>query len=316
MVAGTFLLGALLLTGGCFGLSGNRSSTSKTGTLQLYITDAAANDLKEVNVRITSIEVHRDGRWEILNDFAPVGYLDVNLLDLRFDQELLGTATLPAGLYTQIRLIVDDACPSTNVLDGEGRKPLKVPSGPQTGLKIGHTFRIPPGRVVSLVMDADVRRFVHRRRMGQDYDYIMQPTAIRVADHLATGTVVGRVVDKAAKAPITDTDVVVTLRRDADGDGSPDDIDGDGVYDPETDFVVETLALREALNGHIAGEFSLNAVPVLPTGSYILEVSADGYAVWAQTDIVVMPGSVVHIDGEPETAGIDDIPLVSLALGV
>lgn len=298
-VSSLFLLVLIaLIAAGCALVGGG----SRTGTLSLYLTDAPVDDLKEVNVTITKVQVHRDGRWEVVREY-PEG-LTVNLLDLRFQDLLLGQATLPAGAYTQIRLYVDDSTVErSNVVDHSGAVwPLDVPSGPQSGLKIHHNFVVPHGGAVHLLLDVNVRKFVVKS--GASGYYRMNPTAIRVVDKTAAGAVTGRVLDAETGEPIRHTDVVVTLWRDDDRNGRPDTLEP----------VAETLALREDVIGEDgtfrpAGSFQLNGVPERKGGSYLLQVTAEGYAPWERTGIVVSRGTIVEIDGEPSTSAVDPILL-------
>lgn len=309
------LVALLLVAAGCnFQGGGNIAGSGGSGKASLFLTDAASNDLKEVNVTITEVQANRDGAWETLNTF-PDGY-PVNLLDLRFDEALLGTASLPAGAYTQLRLIVDDgAVAKSNVVDQTDTVwPLKVPSGAQTGLKINHDFTVPAGGTVALVLDVNVLDFVHKA--GNSGKYIINPTAVRVVDKVVTGALAGRVLDSATEAAISDTDVVATLRIDADDDGIPDDVDGDGVYSADLDYVAQTVALREDQTSpdgtqYLAGEFQINAVPQLDSGSYILEVTADGYQLWSQAGIHIVAGETTEIDGDTQTTATDPILLTA-----
>lgn len=110
----------------------------------VFLTDAPDNDLKEVWITITQVQAHRNGTWMIVNDLSN-DPLTVDLLTLRFDEELLGEGSLPAGAYTQLRLIVDDSSVDTSrVVHQDGSVTyLKAPSGAQTGLKIHHNFVVP-----------------------------------------------------------------------------------------------------------------------------------------------------------------------------
>jgi Domain of unknown function (DUF4382) len=81
---------------------------------------------------------------------------EYHLLDLQGGvTALLGQAMIPAGDYSQLRLIVDSA---TVLLDGEtDPRSLKVPSGMQTGIKVefGGPVHILPGRT-DLTVDFSV----------------------------------------------------------------------------------------------------------------------------------------------------------------
>lgn len=69
---------------------------------------------------------------------------------------LLGDATIPAGDYVQLRLVVDSA---EVTLDGEAEpRVLKVPSGMQSGIKVGFAGPIhlePPAVVVTVDFDVE-----------------------------------------------------------------------------------------------------------------------------------------------------------------
>lgn len=69
---------------------------------------------------------------------------------------LLGDASIPAGDYTQLRLVVDSAMVT---LDGEvDPRVLFVPSGMQTGIKVGFSGPIhlePPAVVVTVDFDVE-----------------------------------------------------------------------------------------------------------------------------------------------------------------
>lgn len=304
------LLTLLVFAAGCSLLGGSSSTGggSSVGNLSVFLTDAPTNDLAEVNVTITAVEVHRDGSWHTLNEIEDG--LTINLLDLRFTDELLGTATLPAGAYTQIRLIVDDSdIDRSNVVDTGGTKsPLKVPSGAQTGLKIHHDFTVPAGGTTALTLDANVLEFVHPTGAGF---YIVNPTAVRVVSTTQSGSVRAIALDALTSAAITTVDVIATLRLDANADGVAEDVNGDGAYDPATDYVARTLALRTDSTdgaGEIlpAGTFQFNAIP---TGNYIVEVSAGGYQTQTMTGVQVKAGETTQVDGQPALAGINPILL-------
>lgn len=76
---------------------------------------------------------------------------------------LLGDKLIPAGDYAQLRMIVDSAqiqltSPAT-FSNGTDTATMKVPSGPQTGIKVefGGAVHVAPGQTV-LVVDFDVSR--------------------------------------------------------------------------------------------------------------------------------------------------------------
>lgn len=74
---------------------------------------------------------------------------------------LLGTATIPAGSYEQLRLIVDSArvvlASGFTFADGDSTASLRVPSGMETGIKVNFAggVTLPPGQS-TMAVDFDV----------------------------------------------------------------------------------------------------------------------------------------------------------------
>ncbi len=161
-----------------------------SATLTISLTDApAAYD--SVVIVFSEISAHIDSQWvHILRD-----PLRVNLLDWSNGETfLLGSEDVPAGKYSQIRLIIDSAFVGVN---GEVHE-MFVPSGAQTGLKLGAHFTVNEGSTYSLVLDFDAGRSVvvlspkHNPR-----GYILKPH-IRVVAQAQTGSISGKVLNPEA----------------------------------------------------------------------------------------------------------------------
>lgn len=152
------LVGALWLVG-CGGggggddaFGGGTSSGSGVGTLRLSITDAPAC-YEQVNVTVERVRVHRsttagdaDGGWQELV-LVPARRIDLTRLT-NGRLEDLGTIRLPAGRYSQLRLMLaanSTADPLANsvVPVGGGEVPLKTPSAQQSGLKLKVDVDVP-----------------------------------------------------------------------------------------------------------------------------------------------------------------------------
>ena len=127
-------------------------NTGDTGTLKIYLTDSPA-EYDAVNITFSEISANINDQWlTVRGDTITVDLLQWN----NGNSIILGEAELPAGHYTQIRLMIQKA---EIVVDGQ-IFPLTVPSGAQTGLKMGPEFTIVPGITYELVVDFDVARSI------------------------------------------------------------------------------------------------------------------------------------------------------------
>src|SRR5512147_2548142 len=104
-----WLIMALLLVV-MYGCSSN-SESPQSGTLSVSLTDAAAGGFDAVNVTVSKVRVHQsssanenDGGWSEIT-LSPAR--KINLLNLTNGVlENLGQTSLPAGHYTQLRLVL------------------------------------------------------------------------------------------------------------------------------------------------------------------------------------------------------------------
>jgi hypothetical protein len=157
------------------------------GEVRVRLTDAPG-DYDQVNLVIREVAIHRadgdsSGGWETL-DHDSTTY---DLLTLRNGVfATLGSALVPAGHYTQVRLKLGDG--SNVVVDGV-TNPLVVPSGLQTGLKLIGEFDVPSRGTVDLVIDFDAARSIHMTGNGR---YMLKPTA-RVMAVSSVGDITGHV---------------------------------------------------------------------------------------------------------------------------
>ena len=148
---------------------------SGSGTLRVALTDApncrVGNDeLAKVFVTVERVRVHQSadagetsGGW---TDVALNEPKKINLLDLSNGRlEELGTAPIPAGTYTQVRLVLSanqgNQTANSLVLAGKTVEiPLRTPSAAQSGLKIIHPFTVQPNTLVDVVIDFDACRSI------------------------------------------------------------------------------------------------------------------------------------------------------------
>jgi len=172
---------AALLAAGCGG-GGIGGTGAEMGTLRASVTDAPSC-YEEVNVTIQAVRVHQssgaeddDAGWsEIAVDPAK----RVNLVTLTNGVlEELGEASLPAGKYTQLRLVLaenDNADPLANsvVPIGGTETALATPSAAQTGLKLNVDIDVEAGKVADVVLDFDACKSVVPR--GNSGQYNLKP---------------------------------------------------------------------------------------------------------------------------------------------
>lgn len=145
------------------------------GELRVALTDTPACGFDEVNITVVRARAHTsasadeaDGGWHDLPVTPP---RRVNLLDLTNGVlEELGQMSLPAGNYTQLRLVLQanaGASPGNSVLPtGGSEQPLATPSAAQSGIKLIHPFTVPAGGLADLVLDFDACKSIVRRGNG------------------------------------------------------------------------------------------------------------------------------------------------------
>jgi hypothetical protein len=185
------LMGAISLFVAC-----GSDSSSSSGTLQVALTDAVDPNLKEVVISIKEIrvvpngrEAEDDGGLPLIKSFDPS--LVVNVLDLAYQQEILGEAHVPTGSYNQVRLVLDANSvgeplvnyitfqdDSVAALDAD-ELALTTPSAQTSGLKILGKFTVLPGEITAIVLDFDPAKAVHESRVDK---WMLKPTGIRIVE--------------------------------------------------------------------------------------------------------------------------------------
>jgi len=175
-LAVTATLAAATLAG-CGGGSGGSDSGGAplpaTGTLAVSLTDAPACGFDAVNVTVNKVRINQsssagenDGGWTDIT-LSPARKID--LLKLTNGVlESLGQTALPAGRYTQLRLVLDpntgNGMANSVVVSGTGaEKPLETPSAVQSGLKLVGEFDVAAGQKTDLVIDFDACKSVLTR---------------------------------------------------------------------------------------------------------------------------------------------------------
>jgi hypothetical protein len=144
---------------------------SAPGSVSVSLTDGPACGLDAVNVTVSKVRIHQSDSasenaagWTEITLNPP---RKINLLDLNDPSqpnlalEHLGETPLPAGHYTQLRLVLvpnNGSLPPANsvVLSGTTNEiPLVTPSAVQSGIKLIHQFVVGSGQRVDLLLDFD-----------------------------------------------------------------------------------------------------------------------------------------------------------------
>ena len=159
---------------------GGGGSGSEPGTMRMSVTDAPACGYDAVNVTIEKVRIHQsssaadsDAGWSevVLNPARRVDLLTLNNGVL----EELGQTQLPAGKYTQLRLVLAENKPSQPMANsvvptGASETALDTPSGQQSGLKLNANIDVPAGKIADVVLDFDACKSVVKRSSSGQYN--------------------------------------------------------------------------------------------------------------------------------------------------
>lgn len=267
-----FCVAATLALAACGGGGGIGGTGAPIGSLRFAVTDAPSCGYDQVNVTLQKVRVHQsataadtDSGWsEVV--LTPEKRVDLLTLTNGVLEEL-GQTSLPAGKYTQLRLVLADNTPAAPLANsvvptGGAETALDTPSGAQSGLKLNVDIDVPAGQLADFVIDFDACKSVVRR--GNSGRFNLKPV-IRVIPRLADAGL--RVVGYVAPA-IANTATQVSLQF----SGVP----------------------VKATAPDASGTFVLYPVPV---GSYDLVVTAAGRATSVMTSVPVTTATVTTVNG-------------------
>lgn len=272
----------LLLAGCGGGSSGGGGGIGGTGRMRVSLTDAPACGYDEVNITIDSIRVHQsanavdsDAGWTEI-PMNPAKRVDLLTLQNGI-VEALGETPLPAGKYTQLRLVLvensqSDPLANSVIPTGEAETELHTPSGQQSGLKVNMDVDVAEGQAVDVVLDFDACRSVVKA--GNSGRYNLKPVITAIPLLTTAGQGVVGYLDPAIALPST----LVSVQQ-------------DGV-------------LVKATAPDLAGKFTLYPVPA---GNYELVITAEGRATAVMTGVPVDTVAVTNVS----SAGVPIVPSIA-----
>ena len=180
-IAALALAGSLAACGGGGGIGGTGSRAM--GTLHVALTDAPSCGYDAVHITVDKVRVHQssgagdgDAGWsEVV--LSPPRRVDLLTLTNGVLEDL-GQTALPAGKYTQMRLVLapnDASDPLANSVTpaGGAEVALTTPSAPQSGLKLNVDIDVAPDQVADVVLDFDACKSVVKR--GNSGQYNLKP---------------------------------------------------------------------------------------------------------------------------------------------
>jgi hypothetical protein len=251
---------AILLTG----CGGGSSSSSNMPQVKLLVGDAPLHlpggvTLNSVTVGIVRVEILKEADNEatkvvLFDGSTQPASLDLLSLANKSLTQLpdLGTVSIPAGHYTQLRIILNDQC-SVTLSNDATTYPLTVHSGQQTGFKVNVNMDFAEGTFETILLDFNLAR-MHQ----QGNEFALTPNALRVIKISQTGSITGSVT--LPEGYTLANDLVVTLSLTDELDQPVLDVEGNAIT-TQVAFLAATpqAAITYNLNG-------------LPTGSYKLKV--------------------------------------------
>jgi hypothetical protein len=177
--------------GGSGGSGGGETSDSPMGTLSVSLTDSPACGYDNVWITVEKVRVHRSGTageddagWVDIplpqvQPLTPPQPLRVDLLTLTNGALVsLGRVQLPAGSYTQMRLVLapnTTSEPYANAVmpTGGGIVALKTPSAQQSGLKMNVHMTVEAGQEADFAIDFDACKSIVKA--GNSGNILLKP---------------------------------------------------------------------------------------------------------------------------------------------
>ena len=211
------MAGLMLAATGCEKPIDAVAPQSQTGIMRVNMVDSPAG-YDAVNIVIDSLQAHiatmdSTSGWVSLN-VTPGTYNLLTYVNGNF--ALVANSSLPAGRYSQIRLFIGSG--SNVVVDGE-TKPLMIPSGVQSGVKLNIDAEIVADAATTITFDFDANLSVVKSGNPLNPTYVLRPV-IRTTTTSSTGFIAGAILPTSARPTIwatSETQDTLTTTTDATG---------------------------------------------------------------------------------------------------
>jgi hypothetical protein len=182
-----FLVSVVIVAITSFFMTACEDDDNGKARIEVRLTDAPG-DYEEVNIDIQAVEIHANGGdqgegWRTL-DIVPGVY---NMLELTNGLDtLLGSIEVPAGMVSQIRLVLGN----NNTLKVDGQTyDMDTPSAQQSGLKLNVHTELKGGITYRFLVDFDAARSIVLTGNGT---YKLKPV-IRLITQATSGSIKGTV---------------------------------------------------------------------------------------------------------------------------
>lgn len=277
---------------GCSG--GGGDSTPATGTLKMSITDAQSDDFSEVVVAIREVRVVPAGKENAADNDPGLPVLArfttplvIDVMKLQFVQQALGELILPAGSYSQVRLILEPnpngqgQTPANYVIfksDLATKVPLKTPSGQQSGLKVLGPIEVKPNVINAVTIDFDPNTAIVVR--GNN-DLILKPTGIRMVQTSESLSQFGSIAGTVSSTFKDWSSATIAIkRRGAINDSNP-------------------IAAGRVFSNYTSGRWQAPFAAFVPSStqnvSYKAFIAANGFQLYSSQAVTVVQGASTSI---------------------
>jgi hypothetical protein len=170
--------------------------------INVKLVDGPITGYQQINLDIQRVEIGGEGGWVTLGE--PKQTFDLLTLTGGVSATLVDGKTIPAGHYTQMRLVLGSG--NTIMLADETVAELTVPSGMQSGLKLLLNLDVQPGTTRDVVIDFVAAHSIQVVQAGASTKYLLRPTIHVVTDFLASGSISGTFTDGSG-APLAGAEV-------------------------------------------------------------------------------------------------------------